>query len=394
MSETPPTAEPKAPDRVALTALSLSNLRNYEALQVAFDAPLVALTGPNGAGKTNLLEAISLLTPGRGLRRAAFEDIVRRGSEEGWAVAATVTRGGEAARLGTGLVAGSGEGRVRKVRINGAPAPSADALLDHIRVLWLTPAMDGIFTGPASDRRRLVDRFVLTIDAGHARRTRDLERLLSQRNRLLEENGDPAWLDAVEAELAAGAVAVALARAEIVALLSAQALRDAEDGSGFPAGQLSLAGDFDRAVAGRSAAEAELWYRELLAGNRAADRAAGRTLEGPHRSDLEVVFAAKDMPAARSSTGEQKALLIGLVLAHATLVSTLAGMTPVLLLDEVAAHLDPGRRIALFDRLRALGSQVFMTGADPLLFEALPDGAEVFAVADNALHRMDGRTAD
>ncbi len=383
-----------APARVALTALSLRDLRNYASLNVAFGATLIALTGPNGAGKTNLLEAISLLTPGRGLRRASFEEIARDGSPGAWAVAATLHRDGEETRLGTGLAeAAPGETRTRKVRINGAPATGADALLEYLRLLWLTPAMDGLFTGPAAERRRFLDRLVLTVDAAHGRRAREFERLLTQRNRLLEEGGNASWLDAVEAELAERAVAVALARAETATLLSARMERHAEDAEAFPVGRIALIGDFDTALAQRSAAEAEVWYRALLAESRPADRAAGRTLQGPHRSDLDVVFAAKGMPAAKSSTGEQKALLIGLVLAHAELVAEVSGMTPVLLLDEVAAHLDPGRRIALFDRLTALGCQAFMTGADPVLFEALRGTAEMFRVADNSVVRMEGENA-
>ena len=378
-----------APAYVALTELSLSNLRNYAALRIGIDAPLVALSGPNGAGKTNLLEAISLLTPGRGLRRAAFEAIVRNGADTGWTVAATLTRDGEAVRLGTGLMGGtSGEARTRKVRINGAPAASADALLEHLRIAWLTPAMDGLFMGPAGDRRRFLDRLVLTVDAGHARRARDFERLLTQRNRVLEEAPrDAAWLDAVEAELAAHAVAVALARAETVALLSARTEREAAGDNGFPAGRLALAGDFDRTIEGMSAAEAELRYREALAAGRAADRAAGRTLHGPHRSDLDVMFAAKDMPAAHSSTGEQKALLIGLVLAHAALAAEVSRLRPILLLDEVAAHLDPGRRAALFARLAELGCQAFLTGTDRALFADLPADSAHYRVFDGQVAR-------
>jgi DNA replication and repair protein RecF len=250
--------------------------------------------------------------------------------------------------------------------------------------------MDGLFTGPAGERRRFLDRLVLTVDAAHGRRAREFERLLTQRNRLLEEGGNASWLDAVEAELSERAVAVALARAETATLLSARMGRHAEDAAAFPVGRIALSGDFDAALAERSAAEAEVWYRRLLTESRPADRAAGRALSGPHRSDLEVVLAEKNMPAAKSSTGEQKALLIGLVLAHAELVAEVSGMTPVLLLDEVAAHLDPGRRIALFDRLTALGSQAFMTGTDPILFEALRGSAEMFRVADNNVVRMEG----
>jgi DNA replication and repair protein RecF len=373
-----------APDRVALKTLALTDFRNYAAASVAFDAASVVLTGENGAGKTNLLEAISLLTPGRGLRRARLEEMTRVGAER-WAVSAIVARNGETARLGTGLVeAGTGEGRARAVRNNGAPASSGDALLEYLRVLWVTPAMDGLFTGAASERRRFLDRLVLTLDAAHGRRVREFDKLATQRNRLLEENASAGWLDAVEAELAERAVAVALARAETTALLSARMER-ADAASLFPAGRLALEGEFDGAVAGRSAAETELWYRETLAAGRAADRAAGRTLAGPHRSDLDVTHVDKGMPAARSSTGEQKALLIGLVLAHAEIVAETSGMTPILLLDEVAAHLDAARRRALFEKLAALGGQAVMTGTDVGLFAGLPEASQIFRVADNGL---------
>src|SRR5688572_423165 len=200
-----------APARVALTALALSNFRNYPELNVTLGSPLVVLTGPNGAGKTNLLEAISLLTPGRGLRRAPFAEISRHGSDGSWAVAATIERDGEATRIGTGFAAAiPGETPARKLRINAAAAASAEALLDYLRVLWLTPAMDGLFTGPAAERRRFLDRLVLSVDPEHGGRVRDFERLLAQRNRLLDEGGAAAWLDAVEIELAGRAVAVAL----------------------------------------------------------------------------------------------------------------------------------------------------------------------------------------
>lgn len=378
------------PERVTLSALSLANVRNYAALSATFNAPLVVLTGENGVGKTNLLEAISLLTPGRGLRRAAFEEIVRIGQASGWAVAATLKRDGEETRIGTGIVEGPpGERRTRTVRINGAPASGADALLDHLRVLWLTPAMDGLLTGPAGERRRFLDRLVLTVDALHGRRVRDFDKLLTQRNRLLEENGSARWLDAVEAELAGHAVAVALARAETTALLSSQSVKRAADTSPFPLGRIGLSGDFDRRVASGTATDAELWYRGILAEGRAADRASGRTLIGPHRSDLDVVFAAKEMPAALSSTGEQKALLIGLILAHAEIVAEMSRMTPLLLLDEVAAHLDAARRTALFKRLAALGGQAFLTGTDATLFTNLPADAERFRVAGGRLEKIE-----
>ena len=358
----------------ALTQLTLTDFRNYAALSLPLASRMVVLTGPNGAGKTNLLEAISLLTPGRGLRRAAYGEIARLGAAGGWAVAAKLARDGEETRLGTGTTGEPDAEGGRKVRINGAPAP-AEALSEHLRILWLTPAMDGLFTGPAGDRRRFLDRLVLTVDPAHGKRVRDFERLLTSRNRLLEEGAAADWLDAVEAQLAGTAVAVALARAETVALLSAQLLEPETEESPFPAGRLALTGDFDRAIGNRPAAEAEFQFRETLRRARGRDRAARRTLDGPQRSDLEVIFAAKEMPAALSSTGEQKALLIGLILAHAELVAGISGMTPILLLDEVAAHLDEGRRAALFQRLDSLGGQVFATGTDRALFASLAPGA-------------------
>jgi DNA replication and repair protein RecF len=385
VSEVSPTPRlPPAHDRVTISGLTLRDLRNHAALDVGFATPLVVFTGENGAGKTNLLESISLLAPGRGLRRAAFDDITRHGAAHGWAVGATILRNGEETRVATGLFEGApGDARTRKVRVNGAPAATADTLVDYIRVLWLTPAMDSLFLGPASERRRFLDRLALTLDATHGRRARDFERLLTQRNRLLDDGGSAAWLDAVEAQLAGHAVALALARTETAALLSAR-MAGAPTAS-FPAGSIALSGEFDAAIAGRKASDAEIWYRDALATGRAADRAAARALLGPHRSDVDVVFAEKNMKAALSSTGEQKALLIGLVLSHAELVAQITSMVPVLLLDEVAAHLDRDRRAALFTRLAELGAQVFMTGADLALFTGLPAEASRYRVAAGRL---------
>ena len=356
------------PITVALTGLKLTDFRNYASLSLDLAAPLIALTGPNGAGKTNCLEAISLLTPGRGLRRAPYEALIRSGADNGWAVAANLGRDSEAVRIGTGLQAlPEGLERGRRIRINGANA-SAENLLEYLRVLWLTPAMDGLFTGPAGDRRRFLDRLVLAVDPGHGRRVTDLEKLLASRNRLLDENGEPALLDAIETQLAGTALAVAITRAETVGLLTDRIAGQAADGAGFPLAALALAGDFEARYLGGPASQSEDAYRDALAQTRARDRAAGRTLDGPHRSDLAVVFTEKAMPAAQSSTGEQKALLIGLILAHAGLVAQISGMTPILLLDEIAAHLDPDRRAALFARLSQLGCQAFMTGTDAALF--------------------------
>jgi len=306
--------------------------------------------------------------------------VLRAGAEGGWAVSAVVASGDRLVRLGTGFTPGEGAERARRVRIDGAPASGPDALLDHLRVLWLTPAMDGLFTGPASERRRFLDRLTLTLDPAHARASLDFERQVRSRNRLLSEGGPADWLDAVEAPLARAAIAVSEARSATVEALKARVAAQAAGGGAFPPAGLVLSGEFEDAYLGFEREEAETRYRRALAAARPRDRAAGRTLEGPHRSDLDVSFAEKGMPAALSSTGEQKALLIGLILAHADVVAARSGLSPVLLLDEVAAHLDPGRRRALFDRLDRLGCQAFMTGTEPGLFAGLGEDSERFAV--------------
>ena len=370
------------PIAVALTGLKLTDFRNYSSLSLDLAAPLIALTGPNGAGKTNCLEAISLLTPGRGLRRAPYEALIRDGADNGWAVAADLEREREAVRIGTGLQAlPEGLERGRRIRINGANA-SAENMLEYLRVLWLTPAMDGLFTGPAGDRRRFLDRLVLAVDPGHGRRVTDLEKLLASRNRLLDENGEPALLDAIETQLAEKALAVAIARAETIGLLTDRIAGQAADGAGFPLAALALAGDFEARYLGGPARMGEDAYRDALARTRARDRAAGRTLEGPHRSDLAVVFSDKTMPAAQSSTGEQKALLISIILAHARLLRLDRQAAPLLLLDEIVAHLDATRRRALYDEILALGAQAWLTGTDPADFAELGAAAQFFEVRD------------
>lgn len=367
------------PTPVALRRLTLADFRNYASLSLDVGARLVAFVGANGAGKTNLLEAISLLTAGRGLRRAPLGELVRKGAPGGFAVSAVVDGPYGETRLGTGYDPGE---TGRRVRIDGEDARTSESLLDYLRVLWLLPSMDGLFTGPAGDRRRFLDRLVLAIDPGHGRRVADLEKALRSRNRLLDEGGTPAYFDALESQIAQIGVAVALARRETVNLLSGRFAAQGALGLPFPQAGIRLEGSFEAEADAVAASDIEDRYIEILREGRARDRAAGRTLEGPHRSDLAVTHLAKDMPAGMASTGEQKALLIGLVLAHADLTASVAGMTPVLLLDEIAAHLDPDRRAALFARLEALGLQVFMTGTDPLLFESLGGSAQLFTVGD------------
>jgi DNA replication and repair protein RecF len=362
--------------------LTLSNVRSYRAASIAVDAQLAVLVGPNGAGKTNVIEAISFLAPGRGLRRATLDEVAFAEGDGAWAVAAQVEGMLGLATLGTGIEAPASDDATltRKARIDGEPVSSVAAFADHLSVVWLTPAMDGLFGGPASERRRFLDRLVLAVDGTHNSRVNALERSLRSRNRLLEQGSpDPHWLDAIEHETAEVAIAVAAARAETVRRLSAALSRDRE--GAFPWAGIALDGWIENAVMEQPATEVEDRYRTLLRDNRARDAAAGRTTDGPHLTDLDVLYGPKGIAATLASTGEQKALLIGLVLAHAGLVADMRGSAPLLLLDEVIAHLDPGRRAALYDALTALDAQVWMTGADPAPFDAVASRAQRFAVS-------------
>jgi DNA replication and repair protein RecF len=372
--------------------LSLTNFRSYHAAQISLGrAGPVVLTGVNGAGKTNLIEAISLLAPGRGLRRATMEELAFAEGDGAWAVSAEIEGMLGLATLGTGIdpPAGEDSAPVRKCRIDRESVGSATAFADHLRVVWLTPAMDPLFNGPASERRRFLDRLVLAVDAQHSSRVAALERSLRSRNRLLEDTpGDCHWLDAVEHETAEVAVAVAAARLETVKRLSAALDAARDQAPEFPQAQIDLQGWMERLLADHSAIEIEDRYRSLLKENRARDAAAGRTLDGPHLSDLAVRHRAKNLPAADASTGEQKALLIRLVLAHAGLIKQMTGFAPLLLLDEVVAHLDPVRRAALYDALFSLAAQVWMTGADPVSFGDILDRANVFEVRGGTVQRV------
>jgi DNA replication and repair protein RecF len=371
---------------IQIRRLSLNNFRSYRAAAIEIERRLVVLHGPNGAGKTNLIEAISLLAPGRGLRRATFEEVAFSEGDGSWAISAEIEGMLGLATLGTGIEPPGVEGatRSRQCRIDREPVGSAAAFADHLRVIWLVPAMDQLFAGPASDRRRFLDRLVLAVDAEHSGRVAALERALRSRNRLLEESGpDPHWLDAIEHETAELAVAVAAQRAETVRRL--QAVLASRKDDAFPSAEIALDGWMERMLPEHPAAEIEERYRAILKDSRARDAAAGRTLDGPHLTDLAVTFALKNIFAADASTGEQKALLIGLVLAHAGLLAEMTGFAPVLLLDEVVAHLDPGRRAALYDTLEGLGAQAFMTGADPAPFAEIADRADVFVVSPGSI---------
>lgn len=381
---------PAAPARVAVVDLRLTDFRNHAALRLSGDGRHVVLAGENGAGKTNLIEALSLLTPGRGFRRARLDEMARLGGEGSWSVFARLASPDGEVAIGTGLDAPGAEDEIRqrRVRIDGAAARTADDLLDHLRVLWLTPAMDGLFTGPAADRRRFLDRLVLAVDPGHGARVAAYEKSMRGRNRLLEDDRlDLDWLAAIEEQMAELGVAVASARVETVACLE-RLIEATRADAPFPHAELALEGEIEAMVArGGPSAEAEDAFRARLCESRRRDKAAGRTLDGPHRADLAVRHGPKAMPAHLSSTGEQKALLLGLVLAHARLVGETTGRAPLLLLDEIAAHLDPRRRGELFDVLEALGAQCWMTGTDAGAFTALGERAEVFDLTGGRLCR-------
>ncbi|MFW6077967.1 MAG: DNA replication/repair protein RecF [Hyphomicrobiales bacterium] len=368
-----------------MTRLTLTDFRNYPGLRLDTGGGPVVLTGANGAGKTNLLEAISLLAPGRGLRGAAFEDVARNDGPAAWAVASDIEGPSGETALGT---AWSSAAPARQVRIAGETQRSSGAFSAHLRILWLTPAMDRLFTGPASDRRRFLDRLVIAFDPEHGGRVLAFDKLMRDRNRLLcDGTPDPAWLAGLEQGMAEAGVAIAAARSAALEALQGfiGETPAAQDASAFPWARLEIDGDLEARVRHSPAVQVEDKYRRLLADSRRGDQAAGRCLNGPHRSDLVVVHGPKAADARICSTGEQKALLIGLVLAHARAVRAACdGWAPLLLLDEVAAHLDEDRRFGLFAELEELGVQAWMTGTDTRLFEPLEHRAEFFRVSDGS----------
>ncbi|MEL6753232.1 MAG: DNA replication/repair protein RecF [Pseudomonadota bacterium] len=355
----------------ALTRLRLTDFRNYASLDLRLDGRHVCLFGANGAGKTNLLEAISQLGPGRGLRSAPLSELTRKGASGGWTVAGEL----EDRKIGVGLDT-SGTGNKRTVRIDGETASASD-LADLIRIVWLTPAMDSVFRGSASDRRRFFDRQVMAHIPAHGPAAARYERAMRERNALLERpHVDPGWADAIEARMAEAGAEMAIGRALVLERLQ-EAVNARPEGA-FPKADLSLEGEAeDLAVGGAGLSEIEDRLAETWAGMRFADKKAGRTLKGPHRSDLGVIHRPTSMPAKDASTGQQKALLIGLILASAqALAGRGDGPTPFLLLDEAAAHLDTDRRAALYDELAALPGQAWLTGTEAFLFEAFGNRAE------------------
>ena len=363
-----------------IKSLLLSDFRSYPALDVSFDGRPVVLYGDNGAGKTNLLEAVSLLSPGRGLRRAKLLDLARRESDQvcdTWAVAAKL--GLEDINVGTGSVQGAPNRR--QMRMDGKTVSGPD-LAKHISINWLTPAQDRLFTGPASDRRKFFDRLCLIHKPSHGRTFLAYEKSRAERGRLFADGiDDPYWFDALETDMAERGAKIALARWQVLEMLRSE-ITARPEGS-FPKAELALEGEAEALyAAGAEELEVVEYIKTNLAKDRALDARAGRTLRGIHKSDLLVTHIEKSVAAAHCSTGEQKALLIGLILAHARSQS---GRPPLLLLDEVAAHLDEYRRAALIEELLELRTQVFMTGTDANLFSAFAGRAQVFEVVDGTL---------
>jgi DNA replication and repair protein RecF len=367
--------------RFAITRLTLTDFRNHASLRMEPKAALICLFGLNGAGKTNILEAISLLVPGRGLRAQPFNVLARLNGLGPWAVAADVDLPNGEAKLGTSYDANLGE-NARKVSVDGQLQKSSGALSAHLKMLWLTPALDRLFMGSGSERRRFFDRMVASFNEAHAGHVSTFEKLMRERNSLLQDHQpDRTWLSTLETQMAEQAIAISVARNEATNILARHFASGAAQGP-FPWGVLQLHGDIEDLVAHKPAVQAEDEYAKILYDSRGLDRTQGRTLKGPHRTDFSVQHGPKSTPAELCSTGEQKALLIGLVLAQARAAKEILGASPVLLLDEVAAHLDGERRRGLFAALDELGTQAWMTGTDENLFEAAGNHATRFEVND------------
>ncbi len=353
----------------SLVELTLSHLRSHQRTKLEIDARPVALYGPNGAGKTNILEAVSLLSPGRGLRRAGADEMIRRPEALGWKVSAVVSAGGMLHEIETSAE----PGQSRVVKIDGKAAPQV-ALGQIARIVWLIPAMDRLWIEGADGRRRFLDRIALSFVPSHAQSVLTYEKAMRERNRLLKDMvRDAHWYSALEQQMASSAAEISATRT-----LAIERIQQAQDSAetAFPAAELGLVhpeGDLPATVEDLA---------EALAENRPADLRAGRTLIGPHRVDLSAHYAEKGVVAAQCSTGEQKALLISLVLSNARALREETGMPPLILLDEVAAHLDSGRRAALYDEICALGAQAWMTGTGRELFDELGDRTQHFEVTD------------
>lgn len=371
-----------------ISSLKLHNFRCYESAALdGLSSGLIVLYGPNGAGKTNVLEAVSMLSPGRGLRTAKNIEMQRQAGQKAWAISASIENQGTVVQIGTGI---DPAGEKRLVRIQGAPAKSQSALADYVACVWLTPQMDRLFLDSSGHRRRFLDRLVFAFDPGHAGRVSRYENAMAQRSKLLREGkADNAWLEALEAQIAETGIAIAAARTEFTQRL--QRACNAASTDHFPRANLKVTGSIEELLRNVPAVEIEDMFRYQLRASRERDAITGGAATGPHKSDLSVVYAEKDMPADQCSTGEQKALLIGIILAHAHLIKAERGAAPVMLLDEVAAHLDEDRRAALYEILQAAGGQVWLTGTDESLFAPILRSARFYEVRDAAITARHGR---
>lgn len=353
--------------RVFVSSLALSHFRSHRRARMALDGRPVALFGPNGAGKTNLMEAVSLLSPGRGLRRAAAEEIIRRPEAIGWKVAAEVAGPG----VGHEIDLTAEPGQPRATKIDGKNAPQV-ALAKLLRIVWLVPSQDRLWSEGAEGRRRFLDRITLSFLPAHAEAVLSYEKAMRERNRLLRDDvRDPAWYRALETQMAEAGARIVAGREEALQRISA-----AQEGAAtaFPAADLGIEAEVS--------CESVEDFTLAFADSRPRDLAAGRTLLGPHRADMSAIYRDKAVPAKQCSTGEQKALLISLILANARALKADTGTAPLVLLDEVAAHLDAGRRAALFDEICALEAQAWMTGTGPELFTELGERAQHFEVTE------------
>ncbi len=358
--------------------ITLSHYRCYDHFSFALDTRPVVMTGPNGAGKTNLLEAISFLIPGRGLRRARLADVRQQRSLDPWAISVDLKDEGEGIHIGTGLDPENPDSERRITRINGEKARSQATLAEWVSIVWLTPQMDRLFLDAPQGRRQFLDRLVYGFDAAHAQRLNRYEKALRERSLLLRQGrSDRYWLEGLEHTLVCEGIAITAARREVVGQLMA-VLKTYE--GPFPQADISLEGDIEASLREKKVLEVEDQFRVRLAESRDQDRFSPRPLYGPHRSDLDVIFTEKNQKAALCSTGEQKALLLSIVMASAQLLAVRTGAIPLLLLDEVVAHLDEARRSALFDAILRLKIQAWLTGTDPSLFKEMQGDAQFLSL--------------
>jgi DNA replication and repair protein RecF len=378
---------------VFVSSLMLNTVRCYDQAKISgLRSGLIAIHGANGAGKTNILEAVSLLSPGRGIRGAKpsdFQNAAINPAVQPWAIAAKIQTSYGEIKIGTGFDAATDSSKRDKriVRIQGETVSSQNALADHVSCVWLTPQMDRLFLDSAGHRRRFLDRLIFAFDPGHSGRCSRYDNAMAQRSKLLKTGqDDPAWIGGLESQMVETGVAIAAARVDFIGRL--QAACDAAEHTEFPRAILAVTGTIEELIGKTSAVDVEDLFAHQLVESRAQDKVTGGAAPGPHKSDLVAKMADKNMAADQCSTGEQKALLIGIVLSHARLIAAERGAPPILLLDEIAAHLDDGRRAALYEILQDLKAQVWMTGTDRSLFDAVQDSAQFFEIDDGQIRSV------